>query len=101
MTSLKTNKRVQSIITNKCHSITPDFNALYQTFCSIEVEINMYHHTQIFNVCTTGAGNPLPSPPPHLFIPKVFHSKRSLQNTNSQMHSVQVNNKSDLSSLRH
>jgi len=34
----------------------PDFNELYQTFCSIEVEINMYHHIQIFNVCTTGAG---------------------------------------------
>jgi len=70
MTSLKTNKRVQSIITNKCHSITPDFNALYQTFCSIEVEINMYHHTQIFNVCTTGAGIHLSSPPPPPFHPK-------------------------------
>ena len=34
-----------------------------------------------------------------LFIPQVFHSKRSLGNTTSQMHSVKVNNQSDLSSL--
>jgi len=57
----------------------------------------MYHHIQIFNVCTTGAGIHLLHPP----IPKVFHSKRSLGNTTLWMHSVQVNNKSDPSSLHH